>query len=178
MTDDVAHITLHLRPHIAVADHIPPRTGSRLTVMFARFRCFLRPEERLIAGESAIVHQREHDPDVMTTGNTEKLIDARQQTVAIGLPDDKRQIDTQLVIARFLCPAEFLINHRRIKSFTLPQFGPVNRRARQIIKSANPALLLTPRSRLFPAPLLFHSSLLMLKCINSYYSLLFITCEQ
>ncbi|MNE73219.1 hypothetical protein D3C80_1692160 [compost metagenome] len=134
--------------------------------MFARLRRFLRPEERLVAGESAIVHQRQHHLDLMTGGNRQKLINARQQTLTIILPDDKRQVDTQLVIARVVRPAEFLIDGRRIKGVALPQFRPVHRRTRQIVKSANPALLPAPRCRLFCAPLLFHSSFLMVKCIN------------
>jgi hypothetical protein len=43
-----------------------------------------------------------------------------QSSIAIVLPDNKRQIDPQLVIADLLRPAEFLIDGFGIKGFALP----------------------------------------------------------
>ncbi|MNN99548.1 hypothetical protein D3C81_2192200 [compost metagenome] len=56
----------------------------------------------------------------MAFGDTQKALDAHQQSIAIVLPDDKRQVDAQLVIADLLRPTEFLIDGFGIKGFALP----------------------------------------------------------
>jgi len=50
----------------------------------------------------------------MVFGDTQKALNAYQQSIVIMLPDNKRQIDPQLVIA------EFLIDGFGIKGFALP----------------------------------------------------------
>ncbi|MNP56463.1 hypothetical protein D3C76_1511870 [compost metagenome] len=95
----------------------------------------------------------------MAVGKRQKVVNTRQQSVAIVLPDDKRQVDAQGVVARLRRPAEFAVDGFGIEGLLLPDIRPVHRRRRQIVKPAQPPFLLIPRLRLFFAPLLFHRRL-------------------
>ena len=156
LADNVADIALNVCPAVGIAHLVAPRARRRLAVVLARHGRLLRAEVRLVAGEAAVVHQGQHGAEAVAIGNRQKAVDARHQPVAVVLPDDKRQVDAQGVIARLRRPAQLAVNRPGVEGFCLPDIGPVHRRRRQIVKPAQPALLLIPRLCLLPAPLLFH----------------------
>ncbi|SAI96515.1 Uncharacterised protein [Enterobacter cloacae] len=156
LADNVADIAFNVCPAVRIAHLVAPRARRRLAVVLARHGRLLRAKVRLVAGETAVVHQGQHGAEPATVGNRQKAVDARHQAVAVVLPDDKRQVDAQGVIARLRRPAQLALDGGGIEGLFLPDIGPVHRRRRQIVKPAQPAFLLIPRLCLLPAPLLFH----------------------
>ena len=156
LANNVADIAFNVCPAVGIAHLIATGARRRLAVVLARHGRLLRAEVRLVTGEAAVVHQGQHGAEPVTVGNRQKAVDTRHQPVAVMLPDDKRQVDAQGVIARLRRPAQLALDGGGIEGLFLPDIGPVHRRRRQIVKPAQPAFLLIPCLGLLPAPLLFH----------------------
>ncbi|MNS21450.1 hypothetical protein D3C72_532110 [compost metagenome] len=101
----------------------------------------------------------------MLGAQAEELLDAGDQAVAIVLPDDKRQVGAQGVVAQRTGPAQLLTDGGGIEGLGLPHLGPIDRGAGQIVEAQQPGLLVIPGVGLLDRPLLYRHRNLSLKLI-------------
>ena len=126
LADNVADIALNLRPAVGIAHLIPPRARRRLAVVLA-------PVRAAFAGRGTARRRRSPQSSIRVSmvlnprpsAMVKKPVDARHQPVAVMLPDDKRQVDAQGVVARLRRPAQFAVDGLGIEGLFLPDIGPV-----------------------------------------------------
>ncbi len=98
------------------------------------------------------VEQHEQDTDVMAIGDLEKLIHPSKKAVAILLPQEVVDKDSDTVEAQRLGEAQLAVDGRGVEAIRLPHLELVYRGCGNEVGSDEPALLLVPRVRLARRP--------------------------
>ncbi|MNX81063.1 hypothetical protein D3C86_1127390 [compost metagenome] len=134
-THQIADVTLQLVPLGRVSDDVAAWTCCRLTVVNIVPRWFLATQIGMITRKTAVIHQGHHHADIVFAAQGEELRDPCDQAITIMLPDNKRQIGAQGVVAQFAGPGQLLLDDGGIEGLGLPHLGPVDRRTGQVVEA-------------------------------------------